>query len=221
MKISYYTIDDLRLGRSGNPRPDWRLSRMLALEDALEHYRSLLAKGIKSLGVTNGIQAVELVRCLPLSEDGGEDVLIPDFLQCPLWKEEPAVMEAAQTLAEQLNIRYYLDGDRVIPAPKQERLPRNLADKYLWRDRTDDPDSAIHWVYLSGTGWISPAELKRRYPVAHLDYCYPLVLKYRADGVTEKGTFVPLEITPWEYKQLAHRTQVRIDQNKKAGGKRT
>ena len=44
LKISYYTIDDLRLGRSGKIRPGWRLSRMLALEDALEHYRSLPTK---------------------------------------------------------------------------------------------------------------------------------------------------------------------------------
>lgn len=223
MKISYYTIDNLRLGRGGKIRPDWLLSQMPVLEDALEHYRSLPAEGIKTLGITNGIQAVELVRCLPLSQDSGtgEDVLLLDFLCCPLWKDEPAVMEAARTLTTELNIRYCLDGDRVVPAPENEKLPHTLADKYLWRDRKDEPDSAIHWAYLAGVGWISPAELKRRYPVPGLDLCYPLVLKYRADGVTEQGSFVPLEVTPWEYKQLAHRTQMRIDQNKKAGGKNT
>ena len=41
----------------------------------------------------------------------------------------------------------------------------------------------------------------------------PLVLKVRADGITDKGDYRPLELEPWEFRLLARRTLERLEQN--------
>ena len=41
MRISFYTIDDLRLGHDPKGVTGWRLSQFLNWRDALEHYYSL------------------------------------------------------------------------------------------------------------------------------------------------------------------------------------
>ena len=41
MRISFYTIDDLRLGHDPKGVTGWRLSQFLNWRDALEHYHSL------------------------------------------------------------------------------------------------------------------------------------------------------------------------------------
>ena len=71
----------------------------------------------------------------------------------------------------------------------------------------------LDWLYLSGAGWISPTELKRRYPAPEQSFCYPVISKYRVDGI-RKGHFVPLELTYWEYKMLVRRTQEWLDHKK-------
>ncbi len=45
MKLSYYTVDDLRLGYDPKGITGWRLSQFLSLKDALAHYMSLPAAG--------------------------------------------------------------------------------------------------------------------------------------------------------------------------------
>ena len=44
----------------------------------------------------------------------------------------------------------------------------------------------------------------------------PLVLKYQADGITEQGAYLALEVEPWEYDLLALRTLERMKMNKRS-----
>ena len=57
---------------------------------------------------------------------------------------------------------------------------------------------------MAGRGWESPRILDQKSdPMA-------LVLKYQADGITEQGAYVSLEVKPWEYELLALRTMDRL-----------
>ena len=44
----------------------------------------------------------------------------------------------------------------------------------------------------------------------------PLVRKYRADGITELGAYLALEVEPWAYDLLARRTLERMKMNKRS-----
>lgn len=46
MNLSYYTVDDLRLGHDPKGVVGWRMSHFLSLDDALTHYASLSATGV-------------------------------------------------------------------------------------------------------------------------------------------------------------------------------
>ena len=87
--MSYYTVDDLRLGHDPKGVVGWRMSHFLSLDDALTHYASLPATGVKSLGLTDGVHCLEIARCVPLFEYDreGEDILASDYKQFPLWAE--------------------------------------------------------------------------------------------------------------------------------------
>ena len=78
MRISFYTIDDLRLGHDPRGVTGWRLSQFLNWRDALEHYHSLPNDRVKEFGLSNGMQVLQLVRCLPLfpGDRRGHDVLL-------------------------------------------------------------------------------------------------------------------------------------------------
>ena len=43
----------------------------------------------------------------------------------------------------------------------------------------------------------------------------PLVLKYRADGITEQGAYLALDVEPWEYGLLVRRTLERLKKEKR------
>ena len=43
----------------------------------------------------------------------------------------------------------------------------------------------------------------------------PLILKYRADGLTAQGAYHALEVEPWEYDLLLSRTKERFAKNMK------
>ena len=83
MNLSYYTVDDLRLGHDPKGVVGWRMSPFLSLDDALTHYASLPATGVKSLGLTDGVHCLEIARCVPLFEYDreGEDILASDYKQ--------------------------------------------------------------------------------------------------------------------------------------------
>ena len=214
MKLSYYTIDDLRLGYDPQGEKGWRQSCFLDFRDTLEQYRSLPDDAVKVIGVSNGEQDVELVRRLPADDGSRENVLVLDFLALPLWKKEEGVIVSVRELVDVLDIRWCLSVDRLIPPPGERALSKRLKDKYLWPDVPGIPESAVRWLYLAGVGWISPTELKRRYPTPEQSFHYPAIIKYRVDGVTADGTFAPLEVSPWEYMMLARRTQERLDHKK-------
>lgn len=78
--------------------------------------------------------------------------------------------------------------------------------KYLWPDVPGNPASALRWVYLAGKGW-------RPHGARGAPAVLPLVLKVRADGITDKGDYRPLELEPWEFRLLARRTLERLEQN--------
>ena len=61
MCMTYYTVDDLRPGRSG-----WGVKRFSALNDAISHYRSLPMDGARVLGMVDDAHAYELIRCVRL-----------------------------------------------------------------------------------------------------------------------------------------------------------
>ena len=215
MKLSYYTIDNLRLGYDPQGEKGWRVSRFLDLRDALEQYRSLPDDAVKVIGVSNGEQDVELARRLPAGAGTWENVLVLDFLALPLWKKEEGVIASARELASRLDIRYCLTADKLVPAPVGPFASRRqLKGKCLWPDVPGVFESAIRWVYLAGVGWVPPKELKRRFPTPEKNYQYPTVFKYKVDGMTSKGGYAPLEVSHWEYLMLARRTQERLDHKK-------
>ena len=81
MSMTYYTVDDLRPGRSG-----WGVKRFSALNDAISHYRSLPMDGVRVLGMADDAHAYELIRCVRLfpGDAQGEDVLAADYRSgCP------------------------------------------------------------------------------------------------------------------------------------------
>lgn len=214
MNISYYTIDDLRLGYDSRGIDGWRLCQFLSLDDALEHYQSLPTSAVKSLGLTDGIHPLELVRCLPLFPDDheGEDVLASDHRTFPLWRDKEEAARATEVCMERCDLRYTLCGNMIAPVPTPEGLAKALRGSYLWLDAKGDERSAIRWVYVAGRGWVSPSSLQS---------CpdrLPLVLKYRADGISKEGAYLSLEVAPWEYQLLLRRTLERLKQNKNKGG---
>ena len=109
---------------------------------------------------------------------------------------------------QELGLRYQIEGKILAPIPVNKKQRRKkLAGKYLWPDVPGNPASALRWVYLAGKGWLAPTVLKEHAAV------FPLVLKVRADGITDKGDYRPLELEPWEFRLLARRTLERLEQN--------
>lgn len=205
--LQFYVIDNLWEGRLST-------SHFHHLSDAVRAYRELPAANRKALGVQYGVDAIDLVQCLPLfpNDREGEDVMVLRFLEFPLWKSEPQVMDAAQELASRLHIRYCLYRRCIIPAPDRDKLPRALRDRYLWPDEPGDFDTAAQWIYTAGLGRLSAAEFKNRYGGSTPQY--PLVVHIGAHGMDSRGNYKALQVNPWEFHLLARRTQERLDQNK-------
>lgn len=199
MNLSFYTIDDLRLGHDPKGISGWRRRGFLDIRDALAQYRSLPGTAVRELGMTDGSQELPLIRRVPLffDEPACEDVLMTDRLLCSPWRKNPEVLAAARTCVSQMKIRYCLSEDRLIPKP----LP-------LPEDLFSYGPPAVRRAYVVGAGWLSPAELKRRFPQEDGVFCYPLVLKYQVD--VQEADSVPMtrEVTPWELYCLESRAGV-------------
>lgn len=210
MNISYYTIDDLRRLSKHPPRKGRGMEQFSTLEEALTHYRALPSAGIRALGLTDGVHVLELVKCLPLlpGDRTAEDVLASDYRQFPLWAQEPEAAKAAEACIASLALRYRIKGNVVEPLPAPEGLPQELQGNFLWLNLSGEAQSAIHQVYVAGTGWVSPGILHRKADPM------PLVLKYRADGITGQGAYLSLEVEPWAYDLLALRTQKYMSERK-------
>lgn len=211
MSISYYTIDDLRLPAKRPLRKGQSVEQFSTLGDALARYRTLPAAGIRALGLTDGVHILELVKCLPLFPDDqeGEDVLASDYRQFPLWAQEPEAGSATDACITALSLRYRIKGNVIEPIPSPEGLLQELQGKFLWLNLSGEAQSAIRQVYVAGRGWVSPCILNRRTEPM------PLVLKYRADGITEQGAYLALNVEPWEYGLLVHHTLERLKKEKR------
>lgn len=205
--LQFYVIDNPWEGRLN-------VSHLRSLTDAVRAYRALPASCRKALGVRQGADAIDLVQCLPLFpyDKEGEDVMVLRFLEYPLWKSDPQIMEAAQELASRLHIRYCLYRRCIIPVPDRDRLPRALRGRYLWPDEPGDFDTAAQWIYVAGVGRLPAREFKSRYTgcVSH----YPLVVHIGAHGMDSRGNYKALQVSPWEFHLLIRRSRERVDQNK-------
>ena len=209
--MTYYTMDDLRLGQGSLLCKGWSLERVQTLDEAVEHYRGIPITKRKVLGLTDGFHVLELVKNVPLllGDPEGEDVLASELGEpLPQWADTPEARQAVRTCLEALGLRYQIEGKILAPIPVNKKQRRKkLAGKYLWPDVPGNPASALRWVYLAGKGWLAPPVLKESAAVL------PLVLKVRADGITDKGDYRPLELEPWEFRLLARRTLERLEQN--------
>ena len=208
--LQFYVVDNLWKGTLD-------IHHFRSLPDAIRAYRTLPAANQKALGLQRGTDSIDLVQCLPLfpHDREGEDVMTLRFLEFPLWKSDPQVMEMARELASRLHIRYCLYRHCIIPAPDRDKLPRALRDRYLWPDEPGDFDTATQWIYTAGVGRLPAAEFKRRFCASQDAVQYPLVTHISAHGMDGRGNYKSLQVSPWEFHLLAHRSQERLDQNKK------
>lgn len=220
MEISYYTIDDLRQPPKRLFRKGYTIRNFDTVETAISHYQALPATGEKSLGITDGFHVLELVKCLPPYPDDveGETVWASDYRTLTLWRDRPESAQAESACETAFHPRYRVDGAVLVPVSQFKTLSKRLQDKYLWLNVREDEHSAIRWVYAAGKGWVPPSILYRRTdrPI--------LVLKYQADGLTEQGAYIPLDVAPWEYTLLLQRTlerqKLRGDANDESAEKR-
>ena len=207
--LQFYVVDNLWEGKLN-------MSHFHCFPDAVRAYKALPAANRKALGVQRGVDAIDLAQCLPLfsNDREGEDVMVLRFLEFPMWKSDPQIMEAARELASRLHIRYCLFRQCLIPAPDRDKLPRALRGRYLWPDEPGDFYTAAQWVYVAGDGRLSAAEFKRRYCSGQNAFRYPLVVQISACGMDSRGNYKSLQVSPWEFHQLIQRSKERVDQNK-------
>ena len=101
--LQFYVVDNLWQGALNT-------SHFHCLPDAIRAYKALSPSNRKALGIQRGADAIDLVQCLPLfpNDREGEDVMVLRFLEFPLWKSDPQIMEMAQELASRLHPRYCL-----------------------------------------------------------------------------------------------------------------
>ena len=192
MKLSFYTIDDLRLGPNL-----WTESRFDAVQDALAHYQSLPDGTVKELGLMDGARKLPLIRRAALlpNEEAHENVLVTDQLTRPPWRGALEVLTAARKCVSALKVRYCLDQDLLVPKPAE--LPEEL------RQSGFGPP-VVRRVYIATAGWLTPAELKRRFPEERGASSCPLVLKYLTDVHLDDGPRT-MELSHWDLRRLEAR----------------
>ena len=197
MSMTYYTVDDLRPGRSG-----WGVKRFSTLNDAISHYRSLPMDGARVLGMADDTHAYELIRCVRLfpGDAQGEDVLAADHWRGGLTKKNAALKSALDICLETLHPRFLLEPERLVPVPQSGKLRGDLREALLWQGYEENYESAIRSAFVGGVGWISPQDVKKQRQL-------PLVLSYRVDGMTKDGAYLSLEVEPWEYDLLLEQTR--------------
>ena len=105
------------------------------------------------------------------------------------------MLAAARKCVSALKVRYCLDHDRLVPKPAE--LPEEL------RQGGFGPP-VVRRAYIAATGWLSPTELKRRFPEERGAFSYPLVLKYLTDVHLDDGPRT-MELTHWDLRRLESR----------------
>ena len=109
--MTYYTMDDLRLGQGSLLCKGWSLERVQTLDEAVEHYRGIPITKRKVLGLTDGFHVLELVKNVPLllGDPEGEDVLASELGEpLPQWADTPEARQAVRTCLEALGLRYQI-----------------------------------------------------------------------------------------------------------------
>ena len=100
---------------------------------AIRAYRTLPTTSRKVLGVQAEGRSAELARCVPVSpgDEEGEDVIALDFLRSGFGDARPALIKAAQDLADCLRVRYCLYRGCLLQVPTKNVLPKGLRNRYL------------------------------------------------------------------------------------------
>jgi len=197
MTLSFYTLDDFRLGLNLGT-----VNRFPTVRDALSRYRGLPEGTPKELGLTDGQKTLRLIRCVALFPAASirENVLVTDQLTQPPWRGTPEVVTAARKCVSSLKVRYCLDRDRLVPKPGQ-------TSEELRQGNYGPP--VVRRIYVAGLGWLSTAELERRFPRGNGVFSYPLVLKYLTDVQTDDGPRT-MELTHWDLRRLEYQVGVSV-----------
>lgn len=172
---------------------------------------------LKALGVQDGGEAVDLIRRVPTRphDPDGEDVMILEILEHPMWKSNPRLLVTAQDLASRFAVRYCLFRGCLLPIPMRDALPKRLRDKRLWPSVPGKYETAIHWIEVAGAGTLSLAEFKRRYRTDNAAHSFPLILRLSAHGQNKNGSYCTLKVTPWEFHLLVRCSEEQLNHNKK------
>ena len=197
MCMTYYTVDDLRPGKSG-----WNIKQFSKLADAISHYQALPMDGTRILGMADDAHAYELIRCVRLfpGDAQGEDVLAADYWRSGSAKQNAVLKNALDCCMESLHPRFLLEPECLLPIPQRGKLREDLREALLWRGYEENYSSAIRSVFVGGVGWISLQDVKKQCQL-------PLVLRYRVDGMTKDGAYLSLELESWEYDLLLEQTK--------------
>lgn len=204
-EVRYFVQD----GQQKGGEDDLRFDRLYL---AIRAYKALSVSSRKVLGAEAEGRSAELARCVPIhpGDQEGEDVVALDFLRDGFGDARPALIRAAQDLADCLRVRYCLYRGCLLQTPTKRTLPKGLRDRYLWPTEPGKFETAIRWIKVVDVGSLSPTEFKRRF---HSNEggadSFPLVLRLNVQSRTAKGSFCSLDVTPWEFMMLEGITRSR------------
>lgn len=208
MSIFYYILD----GTSPKKRAPFSginaIEQFSDLNEALKRYRELPDANEKVLGLSDGLRALELVRCVPLfpTDREGASILSSDPRKHPFWAGRPEAILAMETCKQVLKLRYMTQGIIRVPIPDAEELPDELKGKRLWmKEPHDDPMSAIKSVTVIGKGPMSPKVLRQKAYPPHL------VFEYWVDLVDSEGAYDYRPMQPWMFDLLAQQTMAQME----------
>ncbi len=208
MSIFYYILD----GTSPKKRAPFSginaIEQFSDLNEALKRYRELPDANEKVLGLSDGLRALELVRCVPLfpTDREGASIFSSDPRKHPFWAGRPEAILAMETCKQVLKLRYMTQGIIRVPIPDAEELPDELKGKRLWmKEPHDDPMSAIKSVTVIGKGPMSPKVLRQKAYPPHL------VFEYWVDLVDSEGAYDYRPMQPWMFDLLAQQTMAQME----------
>lgn len=209
MSIFYYILDDASPKKRSPFVAGVEIEQFSDLEEALKRYCELPNSNEKVLGLTDGLHALELVRCVPLfpTDREGESILSSDPRKHEFWAKRTEAILAMETCKQELKLRYMAQGIIRVPIPDAEELPEELKGKRLWiKDAHADPMTAIKKVTVIGKGLMPPRALHEKVNPPHL------VFEYWVDLISSDGAYDYHPMQPWMFDLL---TQQTLEQMKK------
>ena len=203
MSIFYYILDSATPKKRAPFAAGGTIEQFSDLNEALKRYRELPDVNEKVLGLSDGLCALELVRCVPLfpTDREGSSILSSDPRKHPFWADRPEAILAMETCKQVLKLRYMTQGIIRVPIPDAEELPEELKGKRLWmKAHHTDPMSAIKSVTVIGKGPMSPKVPRQEVNPPHL------VFEYWVDLVDADGAYDYRPMQPWMFELLAQQT---------------